>query len=122
MNDLFFSVKINDAAKKLGLTAVFVQERTAALEQLNSGPAAVILDLNCASLDPLELIRTIREDSATSGIATIGFISHVQTELRRKAEESGCDTVVARSVFARDLPAILERSIYTLPVPAAETS
>jgi hypothetical protein len=33
----------------------------------------------------------------------------VQTDLKRKAQETGCDTVVARSVFAQNLPAILER-------------
>jgi hypothetical protein len=39
----------------------------------------------------------------------VGFISHVQTELKQKAQESGCDVVVARSSFAQNLPAILER-------------
>ena len=38
----------------------------------------------------------------------IGFVSHVQTELKQRAKEIGCDTVVARSVFAQNLPAILE--------------
>ncbi len=109
MSDLFFSVKINDAAKKLGMTAVFVKERAAALEQLKARPAVAILDLNCASADPLGLIAAIEGDPAMAGIGTIGFVSHVQTELRRQAEAGGCDTVVARSVFARDLQAILQR-------------
>ena len=102
MNDLFFSAKINDSARRLGLTAEFVKDRTIALEKIKANPALVIFDLNCATADPLELIR------AAAGIPTIGFISHVQTELRQKAVESGCSVVVARSAFAQNLDAMLE--------------
>lgn len=111
MNDLFFSAKINDEAKKLGMTAVFVKDKAVALEQLKSNPAVVIFDLNCTSADPLELIRTMKETPGTAGIPTVGFVSHVQVELKQKALENGCDTVVARSVFAQDFPAILRRHV-----------
>lgn len=43
----------------------------------------------------------------------IGFISHVQTQLRHDAEVAGCDTVVARSSFAQNLNTILERYLTT---------
>ena len=111
MSDLFFSAKINDAAKKLGMTAVFVKDKAVALEQLKSGPALVIFDLNCTSADPLELIRSMKENPATASIGTVGFIPHVQTELKRKAQDIGCDTVVPRSVFAQNLTAILEHYV-----------
>lgn len=111
MSDLFFSAKINDAAKKLGMTAVFVKDNAVALEQLKLNPALVIFDLNCTSADPLELIRAMKENPATASIGTVGFISHVQTDLKRKAQDIGCDTVVARSVFAQNLPAILEQYV-----------
>jgi CheY-like chemotaxis protein len=107
MNDLFFSVKINDAAKKLGMAVQIVKDRAVALEKIQAGPALAIFDLNCNSVDPIELIRLLKADPATAGIPTIGFVSHVQTDIRRKAVESGCDVVVARSVFAQDLTEIL---------------
>jgi CheY-like chemotaxis protein len=109
MNDLFFSVGINDAAKKLGMTAEFVKDKTLALEKAKSKPSLIILDLNCDAADPLDLIARIRADPDTAGIPMIGFVSHVQVELKQKAQAAGCDTVVARSVFAQNLPAILER-------------
>jgi len=105
MNDLFFSVKINDAAKRLGMTAEFVKDKTVALEKIKANPPLVIFDLNCATADPLELIR------AAAGIPTIGFVSHVQTDLRQKAIESGCGVVAARSAFAQNLEAMLESAI-----------
>jgi CheY-like chemotaxis protein len=108
MSDLFFSVKINDAAKKLGMTAEFVKDKTLALEKAKSKPPLIILDLNCEAADPLGLIAAIKASPETAGIAMIGFVSHVQVDLKQKAQEAGCDTVVARSVFAQNLPAILE--------------
>jgi CheY-like chemotaxis protein len=102
MNDLFFSVKINDCAKRLGMTTEFVKDKTIALDKIKAQPPLVIFDLNCAEADPLELIR------AAKGMPTIGFVSHVQTELRQKAVEAGCSVVVARSSFAQNLDRLIE--------------
>jgi CheY-like chemotaxis protein len=111
MSDLFFSVKINDAAKKLGMTAEFVKDNALALEKAKLKPPLIILDLNCDAADPLGLIAAIKGAPDTAEIPLIGFISHVQTQLKQRAQEIGCDTVVARSVFAQNLPAILETSL-----------
>jgi len=108
MSDLFFSVKINDAAKKLGMTAEFVKDKTLALEKAKLKPPLIIVDLNCDAADPLDLIAKIKANPETAAIPIIGFVSHVQTELKKRAQEIGCDTVVARSVFAQNLPAILD--------------
>ena len=113
MSDLFFSVKINDAAKKLGMTAEFVKDKALALEMAKAKPPLIILDLNCDAADPLDLIARIKADPETAGIGMIGFVSHVQAELKKRAQEIGCDTVVARSVFAQNLPAILARKFET---------
>lgn len=108
MSDLFFSAKIMDEAKKLGMKASFVKDKDAALDQIKSMPAIVILDLNCQSADPLALIATMKKDPETAAIPVVGFISHVQTDLRQKAVESGCDKVLARSAFAQNLPLLLQ--------------
>jgi CheY-like chemotaxis protein len=109
MTDLFFLVRINDAAKKLGLTVKFLKDRETVLEKIKSGPPLMIFDLNCTALDPIGLIQQIKNDPATKHIATVGFVSHVQIDVKQKAEESGCDLVVARSAFAQNLPDILTR-------------
>jgi hypothetical protein len=40
-------------------------------------------------------------------VKTVGFLSHVQKDLAVAAREAGCDRVVARSAFTKDLPQIL---------------
>lgn len=115
MSDLFFSAKVQDEARKLGMATVIVRDQAAAFDHIKFGAAVVILDLNCASCDPFGLIAKVKSDPEVAAVGIIGFVSHVQTDLRQKASDCGCDRVVARSVFARDLPELLKRFA---PAPA----
>lgn len=109
MTDVFFAAKIHDTAKKLGVPVKLVRGAETLATELKMPPLAVIFDLNCGPIDAIALIRDMKSNPATSNIGTIGFVSHVQEELKRAAQESGCDLVVARSVFAQRLPEILRR-------------
>lgn len=107
MADLFFSVKINEAAKRIGMSVEFVKDKNLAMEKIAAKPPIAIFDLNCDGASPLELLRAIKTNPETAGIRTIAFVSHVQAELKSAAEAEGCDVVVARSVFAQNLEKIL---------------
>lgn len=102
-----FTVKIQDAAKRAGVEAVFVTSEESAVAQARENPALVILDLNYAAIGPVELIRKLKQEETTAKIHLLGFVSHVQTGLIQAARESGCDRVMARSAFSQNLPAIL---------------
>ncbi|MES1260811.1 MAG: response regulator [Acidobacteriota bacterium] len=109
MADLMFSVKIIDEAKKLGLKVQFVKDEATAFAQFKQRPELVIFDLNYAAANPLGLLRGMHGDPETSRIETVGFISHVQVDLRKEAQDAGCGEVIARSAFAQKLPGILAR-------------
>jgi CheY-like chemotaxis protein len=111
MSDLFFSVKINDAAKKLGTSIAVVKDQALAIERAKDGPPLIVIDLNCAGVDVLGLIRALKGDSATAGIPIVAFVSHVQTEWRQQAVDAGCEVVVPRSVFAGSVDQLLERYV-----------
>ena len=72
-----------------------------------SPPDLLVLDLNSTRFEPLTLLKYVRSDEATRDVPTVGFLSHVQKDLAVAAREAGCDRVVARSAFTRDLPRIL---------------
>ncbi len=107
VSDLMFTVKIQDAAKRAGAPATFVASHLRALEKLKDEPSLVILDLNFDIASPIELISHIK----AAGIPSLGYLSHVQTELKRKADEAGCDTVVARSTLSQKLPELLAKAL-----------
>ncbi|MDQ3251642.1 MAG: response regulator [Actinomycetota bacterium] len=106
VEDLLFRSKISETASTLGIEASFPRNPGRLLEALReSPPDLLILDLNSARFEPLALLQTIRSD-----VSTVGFLSHVQKDLAVAAREAGCDRVVARSAFTRDLPQILAGS------------
>ena len=109
LEDLFFTVKINEAAKRAGLPITFVKSEHDALEQAKAQPALIIMDINFQGVDPLALIRKLKADEQTKGINLIGYLSHVQGELKVQAQEAGCDMVMPRSAFSQNLPQILRR-------------
>lgn len=109
LSDLMFTVKIQEAAKRAGLEIVFVKTRESALSQARQHPAVLIIDLNTTALDALELITQLKADNETQAVSLLGYVSHVQVDLKQAAQERGCDTVVVRSAFSQNLPSILRR-------------
>jgi CheY-like chemotaxis protein len=109
VEDLFFSVKINESAKRSGLPVEFVKSELDALEKARTQPALIIIDLNFDRIEPLKLIAQLKAGDDTKGINVLGYVSHVQGELKLQAQEAGCDMVLARSAFSQNLPQILKR-------------
>jgi PleD family two-component response regulator len=109
VSDLFFSVKINDAAKRAGLLVEFVKDQDEVLAKAMSLPTLIIFDLNFESVDPLGIIAKLKSSAELKNISVIGYLSHVQGELKQKAHETGCDMVLARSAFSQNLSQILKR-------------
>jgi PleD family two-component response regulator len=109
LSDLFFSVKINDAAKRAGMTVEFVKDEHDVLIKAKLKPSLIIFDLNFESVDPLGLITKLKNNAELKDISVIGYLSHVQGELKQKAHETGCDMVLARSAFSQNLQQIMKR-------------
>lgn len=109
VEDLLFKSKILETAKELDVEARFPRspkKLLAALEE--SPPELLILDLNSAHFEPLGLLKEIKSSETTSRVPVVGFLSHVQKDLAVAAKEAGCDRIMARSAFTRDLPRIIE--------------
>ncbi len=109
VSDLFFSVKLTEAAKRSGLALEFVKESQHVLEKAHEKPSLIIFDLNFEAVQPLQLITKLKAAPETKNISLIGYLSHIQAELKQKAQEAGCDMVMARSAFSQNLPQIFKR-------------
>lgn len=109
VTDLFFSVKLTEAAKRAGLALEFVKDSKDVLEKAKTKPSLIVLDLNFDAANPIKLISKLKASSDTKGISLIGYLSHVQAELKQQAQEAGCDMVMARSAFSQNMPQIFKR-------------
>jgi PleD family two-component response regulator len=110
VEDLLFTVKISDAAKRAGLDVEFVKSERDVIEKAtHEKPLLIILDLNFNAVQPLKLISKMKGDGEMKQISVIGYLSHVQGELKQQAQEAGANIVMARSAFSQNLPQILKR-------------
>jgi PleD family two-component response regulator len=109
VSDLFFSVKISDAAKRAGLPVEFIKDEKEVMARAKTRPTLIIFDLNFADVEPLKLISKLKTGPDFKGISVIGYLSHIQADLKMQAQEAGCDMVMARSAFSQNLPQILKR-------------
>jgi CheY-like chemotaxis protein len=108
VDDLFFASKIRGTAEALGVTASFARNISVTLEAARRDrPSLIICDLHSQKVDPLELAKQLKADERLRLIPLLGFFSHVQTELQRRAEEAGFDWVMPRSAFSKHLSEIL---------------
>lgn len=109
VEDLFFTIKITDAAKRAGLGVDFVKSDKDLLEKAKNMPALIILDLNFSAAQPLKVVSKLKGNSELKQISLIGYLPLVQGELKQKAHEAGCNMVLTRPAFSRNLPQILKR-------------
>ena len=73
-------------------------------------PAGVLsIDLNHRLGKAVDLIRQLKSDAAMAVIPLVGFLSHIQTDLAASARAAGCDMVLPRSAFVKELPDLLAR-------------
>ncbi len=112
IDDLFFLAKINEISRKLNVKVEFVKTDKDILERLSQNgdekPSLIIFDLNNANAKPLSAIPRLKRE-LKKGTTIIGFLSHVQGDLKAKAMEAGCDMVIPRSAFSQNLPQLLRR-------------
>jgi CheY-like chemotaxis protein len=112
IEDLFFMAKIQETARKLNVKVEFVKSDKDLMEKIQQNgeekPSLIIFDLNNAGVKPLTLIPKLKS-KLKKGTSIIGFLSHVQGDLKQKAHEVGCDMVLPRSAFSQNLPQLLRR-------------
>ncbi len=113
IEDLFITAKVQETARKLGVKVSFIKNEKEAIAELTSGeaenkPALIVFDLNNANAKPLTLIPKLKTKLKRS-VSIIGFLSTIQGDLKAKAVEAGCDTVMPRAAFSQNLPNLLRR-------------
>jgi hypothetical protein len=113
IEDLFFLAKIQEAARKLGVKVEFVKGDKETLARLTDTdeaerPKLLVFDLNNLNAKPMTLIPKFKA-KLKKATSIIGFLNHLQGELKAKAIDVGCDTVMPRSAFSQSLPNLLRR-------------
>lgn len=107
VEDLFFLAKMKETAKQTGVALETAGTPTALAEAARADATSLlIVDLNArGSIEAIEKVR-----AAGITLPVIAFFSHVQAELAERARLAGCEQVMPRSKFTRELAEILTRA------------
>jgi len=113
IEDLFFLAKIQETARKLGVKVEFVKGDKDQVARIydapeNEKPSLLVFDLNNLNAKPMALIPKFKS-RFKKAVSIIGFLNHLQGDLKLKAIEAGCDAVMPRSAFSQSLPVLLRR-------------
>jgi hypothetical protein len=113
IDDLFFQAKIQENSRRLGIKVEFLKGDKDSVARLTDLPEAerptlLVFDLNNLSAKPMTLIPKLKS-KLKKATSIIGFLNHLQGDLKLKAVEAGCDTVMPRSAFSQSLPSLLRR-------------
>lgn len=113
IEDLFVVAKMQEAARKLGVKVQFAKAEKETLASITDAeesarPLLIVFDLNNAAAKPLTTIPKLKA-KLKRGTSIVGFLQQIQGDLKMKAIEAGCDTVMPRSAFSQSVPNLLRR-------------
>jgi len=98
--DLFFALGIQRTAEGLGLAVDRAEDLDDLVEKVKApGPTFVLMELDQWKPGAVKRLR----DAHGEGLSILAFGSHVDRETRAAAEAEGCDAVMPRSAFAKDV-------------------
>jgi CheY-like chemotaxis protein len=112
LDNLFFVAKLNEAVKTTGAQLLTARTMMAALDKAQTTrPGLIVVDLDAAACAPLLFIQQIKADLQLKKIPLLGFVAHVNTGIQEQARQAGCNRVLARSIFSRDLPSLVQQAL-----------
>ncbi|HUE26084.1 MAG TPA: hypothetical protein VMP89_04870 [Solirubrobacteraceae bacterium] len=102
--DLLFGSNVAGALGAAGHQTVLAGDDQALTREL-PGAALLVVDLTADPDERIEQARRHREP----GVPVLAFYSHVETDVRDRAEAAGFELVVPRSRMAREGASLVER-------------
>ncbi len=104
--DLLFGSKVEGALEVAGHTVNRFDdaEKVRVAVQFHD---LLIVDLTAEGLDGPAFVESMRARSELEAVPTLGFYSHVDVDMRRRAEAAGFTRVVPRSRMAREMGALV---------------
>lgn len=106
-DDLIFTSRVTGTARAAGLSVAPARSANAAVEKAKQAPpVCVIVDLHNPGLELPAFLTNLREACPTMP-RVIAYGSHVEAETLKAARAAGCDRVMPRSQFVKELEAEL---------------
>ncbi len=119
VDDLLFLRRIREAARGGGsdLEVRPVRSPTQLVDGVREGARLVLVDADSTRLPWVEAVAALREKGpdGASPVPVVAFFSHVNADRGEQARAAGCDRVLARGAFVKELPGLLATTTARAP-------
>lgn len=110
--DLMFGSRLLSSLAQAGHETELIGGEQPLRERLGTiaeGDSAVLVaDLTDDRLDGAAALESLRRENLLGSLRTLAFFSHVEQDVRERAQQSGFDLVVPRSRMAREAAAVID--------------
>jgi CheY-like chemotaxis protein len=111
VNDLFFTLKIGDTAKYLGVPVQFTAGAREFFAQLaTTHPALIIMDLTLSGVDMAALLERLTDDPQQTAVPILGYTTHADWK-RTGPLHDKCTKVVTKDALSRSLAELIQQLI-----------
>lgn len=111
-DDMFFSSKIENTAKHLGIVMIKVKNLDEFRDKIKGKTVdLVIIDLASKRIDAEDIFTKLKSFPEHQKTFCIGYLPHVERELASKFREKGVDLVIPRSKFSQEMSKIIEEHL-----------
>jgi CheY-like chemotaxis protein len=112
VTDLFFTLKIGDTAKSVGLPIQFAGSAEEFLESFQkTRPALVIADLTLNGIDVAALFEELAADAHQVTVPILGYTTHADWK-RTGPLHDRCTKVVTKDTLSRSLAELMQQLIH----------
>jgi CheY-like chemotaxis protein len=106
--DLVFSSRLTSAGNRVGVPVSSVSSIDAALARIRGDSVSlVILDLSASTPAPQAAVARLRESAPD--VAVVAYAPHVHEDRLQAALDAGCNQVLTRGQFDRQMEELLIR-------------
>ncbi len=109
--DLMFGSRLLSSLGDGGHEAELIGDQDALRRRLAAGsdpaPEILVFDLTDDRLDGAATLEALRAEELLGSLPVVAFFSHVETDVRERAQAAGFDLVVPRSRMAREAAAVI---------------
>ena len=109
VTDLFFTVKIGDTAKAVGLPIDFVGSAEQCLDSFRKArPALLIADLTLNGFDMGALFEELAAEASQVAVPILGYTTHADWK-RTSPLHDKCTKVVTKDTLSRSLAGLMQQ-------------
>mgnify|MGYP003288217046 CR=1 FL=1 len=109
VDDLFFTLKIGDTARHLGLPIQFATSAPEFFARLASArPALVVVDLTLPGVDMADFFMHLSSDLPQAAVPVLGYTTHADWK-RTSPLHDKCTKVVTKDTLSRGLAELMQQ-------------